>query len=176
MLNVFQEGELTCAAIQRMLIRLGRSHMAIVSRRPRRVENDPEDVESVMTAAAGGLGSRFMRKVAEISHGGKSASDSSGSDSSASEGDEDHKKRNRQRTKKARKSNSSGSSPTAVSREDQLEVNKKAQEAETKTKGITQVAKLTQLEQTVPADAQMPPAMVEKVCQAVGSYLALRAC
>lgn len=132
--------------------------MAIVSRRPRRVENDPEDAESVMTAAAGGLRHRFMRKVAEISQGGK-ASDSSGSDTSATESDEDPEraeKRKKKRAKKARKSTSTSSSPTAVSRADN-------DGAEKKKTGIVQAAKLTQLEQTVPADAQMPPDMVEKV-------------
>lgn len=60
MLNVFQEG---------------RSHMAIVSRRVRRVGPvDPEDAQSAMTAAAGGLRQRLFRKVAGIS-GNRSFSD-----------------------------------------------------------------------------------------------------
>ena len=144
MLNVFQEG---------------RSHMAIVSRRSRRIEHDADDAESVMTAAAGGLRQRFMRKVAEISHTAKSGSDSSGSDHSPSDTDEDverGEKRNKKKAKNVRKSHSSGSSPTAVSQGEQEEVEKKKP-------GLAQAAKLNQLEQSVPADAQMPPSMVEKV-------------
>ena len=171
MLNVFQEGRTSCLVARLLLIQLGRSHMAIVSRRSRRVEHDPEDVESVMTAAVGGLRHRFMRKVVEISHGGKSASDSSSSDTSATEGDEDDerkKKPNKKRTKQARKSNSDGSSPTATSQADRDETAKRMEEAETKRKGLTQAAKLIQLEQIVPADAQLPPDMVEKVISSSG--------
>ena len=58
--------------------------MAIVSRRPRRRETDPEDAESVITAAAGGLRERFLRKVATITHGDRS---SSSDDSSQDEKD-----------------------------------------------------------------------------------------
>ncbi|WWD20450.1 hypothetical protein CI109_104926 [Kwoniella shandongensis] len=154
MLNVFQEG---------------RSHMAIVSRRNRRVENDPEDAESVMTAAAGGLRQRFMRKVAEISHGGhKSDSDTSSSDSETDV--ERAEKGEKKKRKKMSKRSTSGSSATATSPTSATasaadEIKEKARlEAEQKKKktGLVQAAKLTQLEQTVPADAQMPAEAVEK--------------
>ncbi len=160
MLNIFQEGEST--SLLGLSVRAnppGRSHMAIVSRCPRHIENDRVDAASVMTAAAGGLRQRFMRKVAEISHGGKSASDSSGSDSSASDCDGDVEraaKRSKKRTKESRKSSSNSNTSTAVSQADR-------DIAENKKRGIAQAAKLIQLEQAVPADAQMPPALVEKV-------------
>ncbi|KAK8849819.1 hypothetical protein IAR55_005155 [Kwoniella newhampshirensis] len=158
MLNVFQEG---------------RSHMAIVSRRNRRVENDPEDAESVMTAAAGGLRQRFMRKVAEISHGGHRSSSDSDNSSSDSETDvERAEKGEKKKRKKMSKRSTSASTTTAVSPSSATgpstaadEVKETAkQEAEQKKKktGIVQAAKLTQLEQTVPADAQMPADAVEK--------------
>ncbi|KAK6908644.1 hypothetical protein I204_02063 [Kwoniella mangroviensis CBS 8886] len=154
MLNVFQEG---------------RSHMAIVSRRPKRVEKDLEDAESVMTAAAGGLRQRFMRKVAEISHGNKSSSDS---DSSETDTDVDvergEKGENKKRRKKTRirriNSGSDGtavaSSPTSTTAAEEVKLQ---QEQERKKKAsLVEKAKLTQLEQTVPADAQMAPGAVEK--------------
>ncbi|GFZ49868.1 Protein MAM3 [Saitozyma sp. JCM 24511] len=165
MLNVFQEG---------------RSHMAIVSRRPRRIENDPEDAESVMTAAAGGLRQRFMRKVAEISHGGKSSSsgsesgtDGSDADTDVERGEKDHdknkdkdkKKRRKDRRKSSIKSeggpSSSQTSPTSTVGPTPAETYK-AQTEQKKKSAIAQAAKLTQLEQTVPSDAQMPPEMVDK--------------
>lgn len=169
MLNVFQEG---------------RSHMAIVSRRPRRIENDPEDAESVMTAAAGGLRQRFMRKVAEISHGGKSSSsgsesgtDGSDADTDVERGEKDHdknkdkdkKKRRKDRRKSSIKSeggpSSSQTSPTSTVGPTPAETYK-AQTEQKKKSAIAQAAKLTQLEQTVPSDAQMPPEMVDKVGRA----------
>ena len=156
MLNVFQEGE-QFAVILLLLMNSGRSHMAIVSRRPRHIENDRDDNASVMTDAAGGLRQRFMRKVAEMSYGAKS--DSNGSEDSASGSEEDierGEKQNKKRNRKTRKSGSSASSPTAVSQPEQ-------DETKDHKRGIAQAAKLSQLEQTVPADAEMPPAMVEKV-------------
>ncbi|WVF68326.1 hypothetical protein IAT40_003091 [Kwoniella sp. CBS 6097] len=153
MLNVFQEG---------------RSHMAIVSRRPRRIENDPEDAESVMTAAAGGLRQRFMRKVAEISH---HRSDSEGSGSETDTDVERAEKGEKKRRKKKVKSSQSGSEGTAISptstrvgnntAADEIKEEAK-REQETKKKGIVGKARLNQLEQTVPADAQMAPGAVEK--------------
>jgi metal transporter CNNM len=166
MLNVFQEG---------------RSHMAIVSRRPRRIENDPEDAESVMTAAAGGLRQRFMRKVAEISHGGKSSSSGSESGTDASDADtdvergekendknkeKDKKKRRKDRRKSSIKSEGApSSSPTSTVGPTPAETYK-VQTEQKKKSAIVQAAKLTQLEQTVPSDAQMPPEMVDKVGRA----------
>ena len=150
--------------------------MAIVSRRPRRVENETEDVESVMTAAAGGLRQRFMRKVAEISHGGKSSSESS-SDSetdverNAAAARKDRKERKRGR--KGSKSSSSGSgdaekkgekNAVPMKKEDSAaEKVKKDVEARKGSRGIVEATKLTQLEQSVPADAQMPAESVGKV-------------
>ncbi|OCF34400.1 hypothetical protein I316_03914 [Kwoniella heveanensis BCC8398] len=153
MLNVFQEG---------------RSHMAIVSRRPRRIENDPEDAESVMTAAAGGLRQRFMRKVAEISH---HRSDSEGSGSETDTDVERAEKGEKKRRKKKVKSSQSGSEGTAISPTSTRVGNNSAAEEvkedakrdeEKKKKGIVGKARLNQLEQTVPADAQMAPGAVEK--------------
>ncbi|WVW87114.1 hypothetical protein I302_109171 [Kwoniella bestiolae CBS 10118] len=155
MLNVFQEG---------------RSHMAIVSRRPKRVEKDLEDAESVMTAAAGGLRQRFMRKVAEISHGNKSSSDSDSSETDTDvergEKGEGNKKRRKKRRTKRINSGSDGtavaSSPTSTSAAEEIK-NQQTQEQERKKKAsLVEKAKLTQLEQTVPADAQMAPGAVEK--------------
>jgi metal transporter CNNM len=156
MLNVFQEG---------------RSHMAIVSRRPRRIENDVEDAESVMTAAAGGLRQRFMRKVAEISHG-KNSSGSEGGNTSGSDSDTDVEKaekeknnRKKSRTKSEAKSERTASSPSSTlgpSAAEQIKTEHKK-----KSSGIAQAAKLTQLEQTVPADAQMAPEMVDKVSESL---------
>ncbi|WRT69876.1 uncharacterized protein IL334_006867 [Kwoniella shivajii] len=149
MLNVFQEG---------------RSHMAIVSRRPKRVEQDLEDAESVMTAAAGGLRQRFMRKVAEISHGNKSSSDdsSSESDTDVERAEKGEKKKRKKKTKRSVSgSESTAVSPTSTSAADDIKEKAKL-EHETKKKGLVEKAKLTQLEQTVPADAQMAPGAVEK--------------
>ncbi|ORX37563.1 hypothetical protein BD324DRAFT_385136 [Kockovaella imperatae] len=158
MLNVFQEG---------------RSHMAIVSRRPRHRDADPEDEESVMTAAAGGLRQRIMRKVATITHGDRSSSDSSSDENDVEKNDP--KARQRKATKKVKRKEkgdkassgtSSSGSPTEPNRP--LDKPTKAQEvknqveAETKKKSFVESARLTQLEQTVPADAQMPPQLVEK--------------
>ncbi|WVR07902.1 hypothetical protein IAU60_004945 [Kwoniella sp. DSM 27419] len=151
MLNVFQEG---------------RSHMAIVSRRPKRVENDPEDAESVMTAAAGGLRQRFMRKVAEISHGNRS-SDSEGSGTETdSDVERNGEKSERKRRKRKAKRSQSGSedntvSPTSTRVAAPTAAENYKEQTATK-KGIVEKAKLTQLEQTVPADAQMPAGAVEK--------------
>lgn len=75
--------------------------MAIVSRRVRRVGPvDPEDAQSAMTAAAGGLRQRFFRRVAGIS-GNRSFSDG---DSSAS-GEEDLEKGEGGKKKKRRRKN-----------------------------------------------------------------------
>ncbi|WVQ95879.1 hypothetical protein IAU59_002978 [Kwoniella sp. CBS 9459] len=155
MLNVFQEG---------------RSHMAIVSRRPRRIENDPEDAESVMTAAAGGLRQRFMRKVAEISHH-RSDSDGSGSGSETDTDVERAEKGEKKRRNKKTEYSQSGSEGTAISptstrvgnntAADEIKEQVKRDEEKKKT-GIVGKARLNQLEQTVPADAQMAPGAVEK--------------
>ncbi|WWC73902.1 uncharacterized protein I206_107874 [Kwoniella pini CBS 10737] len=153
MLNVFQEG---------------RSHMAIVSRRPKRVEKDLEDAESVMTAAAGGLRQRIMRKVAEISHGNKSSSDSDSSetDTDVERGEKDEKKRRKKtRNKRANSgSETTAASPTSttVTAAEEIKENVKAEEERKRKGGLVEKAKLTQLEQTVPADAQMAPGAVEK--------------
>ncbi|WWC66089.1 uncharacterized protein I303_108711 [Kwoniella dejecticola CBS 10117] len=153
MLNVFQEG---------------RSHMAIVSRRPKRVEKDLEDAESVMTAAAGGLRQRFMRKVAEISHGNKSSSDSDSSDETDTDVERGEKEEKKRRKKRNKRSNS-GSETTAVSptstnvtAAEEIKENAKAEQEKKRKGGMIEKAKLTQLEQTVPADAQMAPGAVEK--------------
>ncbi|KAK4689883.1 metal transporter CNNM, partial [Tremellales sp. Uapishka_1] len=135
MLNAFQEG---------------RSHMAIVSRRGRRVENDPEDVESVMTAAAGGLRQRFMR-IAEKVHGGKS-SGSEGSDTDSDVESHDSPKK-KTRTKKS-------NSPPSTSAADQIKL--EARTDATKKSTLAEATRLTQLEQTVPADAQLAPERVDK--------------
>ena len=143
--------------------------MAIVSRRPRRRDNDIEDAESVMTAAAGGLRQRFMRKVAGIAHGDKSGSSGSeGTVTSGSESDSDVEwsgpKKEMKKTKKQsdvakspKTTTTSPKSPTSA-QEVQEQV-----EAEKKRRSLANAAKLTQLEQTVPSDAQMPADLVEKV-------------
>ena len=164
--------------------------MAIVSRRPRRRDADPEDSESIMTAAAGGLKERFMRKVAGIAHGDKSSSSGS-EDSSADENDvEKGEKLKRKKSRKVKRdrseksprkrdrtnsngqkksptsSNSSSGEATATSssvQPSQAEEVKAQVEAEKKKKAFSYSAKLTQLEQTVPADAQIPADLVEKV-------------
>ncbi|RXK36611.1 hypothetical protein M231_06152 [Tremella mesenterica] len=148
MLNVFQEG---------------RSHMAIVSRRARRVENE-EDAESVMTAAAGGLRQRLMRKVAEISHHGKGSttSDSDNGDTSGSDSDTDVEKAEKKKRKKSR--SKSQSSPKSEKGET-LKPTEAAQvkaEAEKRKRSLASAAKLTQLEQNVPADAELPAEVVDK--------------
>ncbi|AAW46675.1 conserved hypothetical protein [Cryptococcus deneoformans JEC21] len=170
MLNVFQEG---------------RSHMAIVSRRVRRVGPvDPEDAQSAMTAAAGGLRQRFFRRVAGIS-GNRSFSDG---DSSAS-GEEDLEKgeggkKKKRRRKNAEKHDRAGSCSSdnhtivrPISSDDdgfteadeikrmakeQQEAEMKQQRGKDSKKGsLVQAAKLTQLEQSVPADAQLSNDAVE---------------
>jgi metal transporter CNNM len=146
--------------------------MAIVSRRPRRAD-DIEDAESVMTAAAGGLRQRFMRKVAEISHG---RSNSSGSDTSSSESENDEAnpdKRKKKRVKKLSTSSTATASspvdlavPVGAMEMKKTEAQKVKDEEENKKKSggiIGQGVGLRQLEQAVPADAQMAPGMVEKV-------------
>ncbi|ORY22900.1 hypothetical protein BCR39DRAFT_550565, partial [Naematelia encephala] len=156
MLNVFQEG---------------RSHMAIVSRRPKNRDLDIQDAESVMTAAAGGLRQRFMRKVAEITHGDKSVSNSSGSEGTitASEGESDVERgeaRKKKRTKKANKNqqqdeeNKENGHKKELSEADIVKNQAKVEEEKRKSFGLGN--KLTQLEQVVPADAQIPASMVEK--------------
>ncbi|WVQ84841.1 hypothetical protein IAT38_006998 [Cryptococcus sp. DSM 104549] len=172
MLNVFQEG---------------RSHMAIVSRRPRREPGvtDPEDAQSVMTAAAGGLRQRFMRKVAEIGHGNRSGS---GSDTSSDEegdaavsGDVEKGEKKVKRSKRGKKHARAGSATTSdgdgtvvgpteadevkesARREQEMRKLDKQQESEKKKgSGLVNAAKLQQLEQSVPADAQMSNDAVEK--------------
>ena len=148
MLNVFQEG---------------RSHMAIVSRRGRRVEKDVEDAESVMTAAAGGLKQKFMRKVAEISHHHGKGSTTSGSEGGLTSGSdtegEDVEKAEKRKKKRTR--SKSHSSPTKEKPSEAAKV-KEEVEADKKKRSITQAAKLNQLEQSVPADAQLPPESVDK--------------
>ena len=190
MLNVFQEGELLAGIIEK-LNPSGRSHMAIVSRRPRRREADVEDAESVMTAAAGGLRQRFMRKVAGITHGDRSSSsdESSPDDKDVEKGQQLKRKKSRKTRRKKDKgegdkgkgehdsSGSSSGSPAkpaqeikeakgdkeAQTKKSQAEEVKDQVEAEKKKRTFADAAKLTQLEQTVPADAQLPPEMVEKV-------------
>ncbi|ORY34620.1 hypothetical protein BCR39DRAFT_585588 [Naematelia encephala] len=143
MLNVFQEG---------------RSHMAIVSRRGKRVENDPEDVESVMTAAAGGLKQRFMRKVAEISHGNKS----SGSDTSSSDSESDVERADKKAEKKAKRRGRKHSTHDSTDTPSKAQQVKEAAEADKKKRSLVQATKLTQLEQSVPADAQMPADSIDR--------------
>lgn len=207
MLNVFQEGKSPPQKACSVLTVTGRSHMAIVSRRPRRVENDPADAESVMTAAAGGLRQRFMRKVAEITHGGSSGSDTDSSDSDTDLGkaEKANKKHKRSRRKSEAGKSTKGSvkstsSPTSTvapgsteadkvkndarataaaeapankrDREAQataedksaMPMNEKAGAPEKKKtgSGIAQAVQLTQLEQSVPADAQLPSELVDK--------------
>ncbi|ODN76402.1 CBS domain-containing protein [Cryptococcus wingfieldii CBS 7118] len=158
MLNVFQEG---------------RSHMAIVSRRAKRVEPEIEDAQSVMTAAAGGLREKFMRKM------GMGGSDSESSDDEVDvEKGEKKKKRRMSKSKKRRGSGSStdetavGPTPETAPATEASEIKRKAQDEELKKQksregkekkgSLVQAAKLTQLEQTVPADAQMSNQAVEK--------------
>lgn len=181
--------------------------MAIVSRRSRRVENDPADAESVMTAAAGGLRQRFMRRVAEIAHGGSSGSDTDSSDSDTDLGkaEKASKKHKKSRRKSEAGKSSKGSiqstgSPTSTvapgkteadkvkndallttavaatitesdrevgaTTEDKAAVptNEKGGVSEKKknSTGIAQAVQLTQLEQSVPADAQLPSELVDK--------------
>ncbi len=147
--------------------------MAIVSRRGRRVENDLEDAESVMTAAAGGLRQRFMRKVASKVGKGSGSSDDSDESDEVDPEKADAKKR------KTKKAHSNSNSSTSTEKEKEMEnarleklANKKPSaaeeiknqtEAEKKKKSLVQAAKLTQLEQAVPADAQMAPERVERV-------------
>ncbi|WWC92621.1 uncharacterized protein L201_007580 [Kwoniella dendrophila CBS 6074] len=172
MLNVFQEG---------------RSHMAIVSRRPKRVEKDLEDAESVMTAAAGGLRQRFMRKVAEISHGNKSSSDSDSSetDTDIERGEKGIHKRRKTKSRRSHSASTESNSnstatavspptttsdstnaPAPVTQVKDTEANRikenATKEQQKKKASLVEKAKLTQLEQTVPADAQMAPDAVSK--------------
>lgn len=138
--------------------------MAIVSRRGRRVE-DNEDAETVMTEAASGLRQRFMRKVAEISHGGKTSG--SDTESSSEEGTAvERGERAEKKKRKKRQGSSSTTSPASPSspaaQATQAEQIKQDTEADNKKCSLAYAAKLTQLEQTVPADAQLPPGMVEK--------------
>lgn len=159
--------------------------MAIVSRRVRRVGPvDPEDAQSAMTAAAGGLRQRFFRRVAGIS-GNRSFSDG---DSSAS-GEEDLEKgeggkKKKRRRKNAEKHDRAGSCSSdnhtivrPISSDDdgfteadeikrmakeQQEAEMKQQRGKDSKKGsLVQAAKLTQLEQSVPADAQLSNDAVE---------------
>ncbi|WVQ75716.1 hypothetical protein IAR50_005346 [Cryptococcus sp. DSM 104548] len=159
MLNVFQEG---------------RSHMAIVSRRAKRVEPEVEDAQSVMTAAAGGLREKFMRKI------GMGNSDSESSDEEVDlEKGEKKKKRRMSKSKRRRGSGSSGDhtadSPTSESapateaseikrkaKADQELKKERSREGREKKGSLVQAAKLTQLDQIVPADAQMSNQAVEK--------------
>ncbi|KAL1412592.1 hypothetical protein Q8F55_000339 [Vanrija albida] len=141
MLNAFQEG---------------RSHMAIVSRRGLVV--DDADVESVMTASANTLKQRFMRKVAEISQGGKS----SGSSGSETDTDDDSKvdvelakkskKRSRRKSVSTTKS-SSQSSPTEPTEAENIKTKTEAKKVEAEA---NKSLALSTLEQAVPADAELP--------------------
>ena len=156
--------------------------MAIVSRRPRRVEQDTEDAESVMTAAAGGLGQRFMRKVAGIAHVGTDSSDSDTESDTVDVEKQEKKCRKRSKSTSSPEKDHKSKSPKHVKEKDfaasgkadvrtesnqptDAEKVKKEVEAK-KSRGIAQATKLNQLEQTVPADAQMPPESVEKVREA----------
>lgn len=136
MLNAFQEG---------------RSHMAIVSRRAR-PPPDVEDAESVMTAAAGGLKSKFMRHVHTIGHKSSSGSDSGSTDSDSDSDVELGKKKNHRRVFQRRKSvstaNSSPTEPTAAEKV-------KAETEEKKKSTLLSAAKLNDNEQNVPADAEL---------------------
>lgn len=133
--------------------------MAIVSRRSRHLDAGVDDAGSVMTAAAGGLRQRFMRKVAEISQGkSPSSSSSEGGGTSGSESDSDVERAERKKKKRSKKTESHAmtNNPSEAQQiRDEVENNKKK-------RSITNAAKLTQLEQIVPADAQLPPGMVEK--------------
>ncbi|KAL7425285.1 hypothetical protein Q5752_000973 [Cryptotrichosporon argae] len=154
MLNAFQEG---------------RSHMAIVSRRGRKVENE-DDEESIMTAAAGGLRQRLMRKV----HDFTASSDSD------TESETDVEQGRKQRRKRSHGSHtSSGSSPTAATstaaseptaadrikeeaREKAKQDDEKRAEDKKKKNTLKGVTQLKSQEQNVPADAALPAERVEK--------------
>lgn len=143
MLNAFQEG---------------RSHMAIVSRRGRVI--DDADVESVMTHSANTLKQRFMRKVAEISHGGKS----SGSSGSETDTDDDTKtdvesaKKSKKRTRRKSVSttkSSQQSSPVEPTEAEKIKTKAEAKKRIDSDLKTTSLA-LSTLEQAVPADAELP--------------------
>lgn len=144
MLNVFQTG---------------RSHMAIVSRLSRHVD-DSEDVESVMTHAAGGLKHRIMRKMADLSLAHKSSS-SGGSDTSSDTDIElGHKKSMFRRKSTASSAPTTSSSPAEHLKET---IQQKAREDTEKTKrSIAEAARLNQNEQLVPADAELPSKNLEQ--------------
>jgi metal transporter CNNM len=140
--------------------------MAIVSRRGRRIENEQEDAESVMTAAAGGLRQRFMRRVA----GKKSSSGSSGSDTDSDVEQGLSEKRKKKRTKSKSSTGTTSTSPTAAegvkaAHEEKAEKERAAQASKrsaSQEAGKKNSLALAQLEQAVPADAQLDPARVER--------------
>lgn len=148
MLNAFQEG---------------RSHMAIVARRGKAVDPDVVDTQSVMTAAAGGLKHRLMKKVAEIGH--KSGSDD---DSSSDDVELAQKKKHFFRRKSISTTGSSdpaaGDSEhrTAASSPTDAEKVKATTMADRKKLNIANAAKLSQNEQLVPADAEIPATNLEQ--------------
>nr|ODN86745.1 hypothetical protein L203_03994 [Cryptococcus depauperatus CBS 7841] len=159
MLNVFQEG---------------RSHMAIVSCRsrlppPSTIAAEEEDTRSIMTAAAGGLRKRFLRKVAEIGHGKSSDEDSEEDQATDLEKGEKMKSSIRPQTSPGSESStiSPSSSLTVTTEAENIKASALSVSQEKPTKesrkvsSLAHVAKLTQLEQTVPADAQMSSLAVE---------------
>jgi metal transporter CNNM len=120
-LNVFQEG---------------RSHMAIVSKRGKRLTQEAGgDTESVMSSAAVGMRKRILRKIKEKVAG----SDSGSSDEEAGSTES--------RTEKGKAKRSGGKVASAVPG-----ANK-----------IAQAVQLNQQEMVLPSDAQLEPESMEKV-------------
>lgn len=122
MLNTFQEG---------------RSHMAIISRRSRRPE---EDAGSVMTSTAIGMRKRLLKKMREKVKGG---SDSSSNSSASSDEENDVEKGGQRKSSSSAAAAGGGTASTVAG-------------------GLASRASLKPQEQILPADAQLDAGHVEK--------------